>query len=114
MNKAKHIVDIFFILGIVILVSSCASTLSNKGSFVRVTSQSDEIKNCIHLGQVSSASSWGGFAATGVGFESAMNDLKNKAAAMGADSILTQVISNTMGGTRMIGDAYKCKNNNDQ
>jgi len=51
----------------------------------------------------------GGFAATGVGFESAMNALKNKAADMGANALLTQEISNTMGGTRMIGDAYYCK-----
>ena len=79
-----------------------------------MTNQSEGIKNCKYLGQVTSSSSWGGFAATGIGFESAMNELKNKAAEMGANVLLTQVISNTMGGTRMIGDAYYCQNRSGQ
>jgi len=108
------IMIIFYILFTVISLSGCATTLSNKGLLVRVTSQSDEVKGCKYLGQVSSSSSWGGFAATGVGFESAMNELKNKSADLGANVLLTQVISNTMGGTRMIGDAYYCQDGSGQ
>jgi len=110
MNRIKCIAAILFIVFASIFVFSCATTLTNKGAFVRVTNQSEEVKNCKYLGQVTSSSSWGGFAATGIGFESAMNELKNKAAEMGANVLLTQVISNTMGGTRMIGDAYYCQN----
>lgn len=107
----KHfylMVILCFLLFTTIALSSCATALSNKGAIVRVTSQSEQVKTCKYLGQVSSSSSWGGFAATGIGFESAMNELKNKAADMGANILLTQVISNTMGGTRMVGDAYYC------
>lgn len=99
-----------FLMLVTIFLSGCATTLSNKAMLVRVTNQREDINNCKYLGQVTSSSSWGGFAATGVAFESAMNQLKNKAAAMGANVLLTQVISNTMGGTRMIGDAYYCHN----
>ena len=111
MKKFKLFLTTFlFLLFVAISLSGCATTLSNKGALVRVTNQSEDVRSCKYLGQVSSSSSWGGFAATGVGFESAMNELKNKAADMGANVLLTQVISNTMGGTRMIGDAYYCQN----
>ena len=110
MKKIKFTATLLFLIFAVISVSGCATTLSNKGALVRITNQLEEVKNCKYLGQVTSSSSWGGFAATGVAFESAMNELKNKAAEMGANVLLTQVISNTMGGTRMIGDAYFCKN----
>ncbi len=104
----KFILPSIILLFVVIVLSGCATTLSKKGALIRVTNRSEDVKNCEYLGQVSSSSSWGGFAATGVGFKSAMNELKNKAANMGANVLLTQVISNTMGGTRMIGDAYYC------
>ena len=110
MSRIKSISAILFLIFAAIFVSGCATTLSNRAALVRVTNQSDEVKNCKYLGQVTSSSGWGGFAATGIGFESAMNELKNKAAEMGANVLLTQVISNTMGGTNMIGDAYYCQN----
>jgi len=106
MKKIKFNTAInFFLVFVVIFCSGCVTTLSNKGALVRVTNRSEEVQNCKYLGQITSSSDLGGFAATGDGFESAMNELKNKAAAMGANVILTQLISNTMGGTRMIGDA---------
>lgn len=114
MNRSNWIAALASIAFLSILVSGCATTLTNKGAYVRVTNQSEEVQNCKYLGQVSASSSWGGFAATGIGFESAMNELKNKAAEMGANVLLTQVISNTMGGTRMIGDAYYCQNRSGQ
>ena len=106
--KIKNIQILLFLMFATILTSGCVTTLSNKGSLVRVTNQSNDVKNCKFLGQITSSSSWGGFAATGLGFQSAMNELKNKAAANGANILLTQVVSNTMGGTTMIGDAYYC------
>lgn len=110
MKEIKSKAFLLFFIFAAIFSSGCATTLSNKGSLVRVTSQAEEVKDCKYLGQVTSSSSWGGFAATGLGFENAMNELKNKAAEMGGNVLLTQVISNTMGGTRMIGDAYYCQN----
>lgn len=110
MKRINWIATLILIVFFYIFVSGCATALTSKGSLVRITNQSEEVKNCKYLGQVTSSSSWGGFAATGIGFESAMNELKNKAVEMGANVLLTLVISNTMGGTRMIGDAYYCQN----
>jgi hypothetical protein len=107
--KKINTITSFFLLYAIIFLAGCATTLSNQGALVRVTNQSEDVKTCNYLGQITSSSGWGGFAATGLGFESAMNELRNKAGAMGANVLLTQVISNTMGGTRMIGDAYICK-----
>jgi len=106
----KKFFSVSLIFIVVITLSGCATSLSTKGASIRITSQPEDVKGCEYLGQLTSSSSWGGFAATGLGFESAMNELKNKAAQMGANTLLTQLISNTMGGTRMIGDAYKCNN----
>ncbi len=114
MSRIKCIATILSLIFALTFISGCATTLSNKAALVRVTNQSEEVKDCKYLGQITSSSSWGGFAATGIGFESAMNELKNKAAEMGANVLLTQVISNTMGGTRMIGDAYYCQNRSGQ
>jgi len=97
-------------LDTLVLAAGCATILTGKGALVRVTNQVDQVKDCKYLGQVTSSSSWGGFAATGIAFDNALNELKNKAAEMGGNVLLTQVISNTMGGTRMLGDAYYCQN----
>jgi hypothetical protein len=110
MNKSSIILIVVFIFFSVLIFSACATKVSNQGASIRVTNHPEDVKNCNYLGQVTSSSGWGGFAATGVGFESAMNELKNKTAEMGGNTLLTQVVSNTMGGTRMIGDAYKCVN----
>jgi len=114
MSRIECIAATLFLIFASTFISGCATTLTNKGAYVRVTNQYEEVKNCKYLGQATSSSGWGGFAATGIGFESAMSELKNKAAEMGANVLLTQVISNTMGGTRMIGDAYYCKNRSGQ
>ncbi len=114
MYKIKCIVAVFSLIFASILVSGCATHLSSKGASVRITSHFEEVKGCKYLGQVVSSSHWGGSLATGVAFDSAMNQLKNKAAAMGANVLLTQSLSNTMGGTRMIGDAYSCQSRSGQ
>jgi uncharacterized protein YbjQ (UPF0145 family) len=99
------------LLGALCFISSCATPLTDLGANVRVTNQYQEVSQCKKLVQITSSSNWGGVAATGVGFESAMNQLKNKAAQMGGNAIKTLAISNTMGGTSMIGDVYKCPKN---
>ncbi len=105
-KKSKFVVILFLFFNM--YFTGCATMLTTKGALVRVTNYFEDIKNCKHLGQITSSSGWGGFAATGIGFESAINELKNKTAEMGGNVVLIQTISNTMGGTRMIGDAYLC------
>ncbi len=98
---------VFFLLAIY-SISGCATKLSPEARSIRVITKTEMVENCIYLGQLNSSSMLGD-SFTGVGFESAMNELKNNAAKIGADALFIQIISNTVGGTRMIGDAYKCK-----
>jgi len=56
MNKLKMPILLFFLITI-IFSAGCATMLSNKGTLVRVTNQSEDIKNCKFLGQVTSSSS---------------------------------------------------------
>lgn len=46
MNRSNRIAALASIAFLSILVSGCATTLTNKGAYVCVTSQSEEIKNC--------------------------------------------------------------------
>jgi uncharacterized protein YceK len=112
----KILRELFVLLSVVTVVclAGCATPLTKQGAQVRMTNQYQEVAQCKFLGQIESSSHWGGSAATGVAFDSAMNQLKNKASQMGGDTIKTQMISNTMGGTRMVGDVYSCKRSKKQ
>jgi hypothetical protein len=70
MKKRNFKAILFLPLFMTMFLWGCATPLSNKGSLVRVTNQKNEVEVCKYLGQVTSSSGWGGYAATGVGFES--------------------------------------------
>jgi hypothetical protein len=78
------------------------------GAAILLVREQAAVAGCRHLEQIQSKSMWGGFAATGLAYNRAMSSLKGKAAALGATHILIVDISNTVGGTNMIGDAYSC------
>lgn len=92
---------------LIFLLIGCVNT-TRGGARVRVVRDAVLIKGCTFIEQLKGGSSWGGFAATGVAYDNAMNDLKNRAAGLTGDTLLMQSESNSMGGTRMIGDAYRC------
>lgn len=96
----------YFLL--IFIISGCATTLNKQGLGVRVVKDANLVKDCKFLQSVESSSSWGGFAATGIGYRSAMNELKNVAGEVGGNMLLLSTMANTMGGTNMSGDAYKC------
>lgn len=98
------------ILFISISITGCSTTLNNQGLGVRVVQDASLVKGCKFLESIESSSSWGGFAATGIGYRSAMNELKNVAGEVGGNMVLIATLTNTMGGTNMSGDVYKCSN----
>lgn len=100
--KIKYLFASFF------FALSCATPVSHQGRDVRVVKDIQFVEGCDHVTSVDSSSSWGGFAATGVAYTSAMNQLKNQAADAGANVILISTLSNTMGGTNMSGEAFNC------
>ncbi len=89
------------------LLFGCTS-LNNYGVGVRVVSDASIVSECQYIQEVQSSSGWGGFAATGVGYRNAMNELKNTAGEVGGNVILLSTMANTMGGTNMSGSVYKC------
>jgi hypothetical protein len=51
---------------------------------------------------------WGGYAGQGIAEDNAWNELKNRAAAMGADTVLLVTASTGFSGARAIGEGYHC------
>ncbi len=86
----------------------CVST-TPEGAKVKTTRNSERVEGCDLIDDIESSSNWGGFAATGAAHDNALAELKNKAAEIGGNIILFSNVSNTMGGTRMSGEVYKCK-----
>lgn len=78
------------------------------GKSITLVNERSAVEHCHRLDQLQSKSYWGGFAATGLAYNRAMASLKKQAADRGATHILIISISNTVGGTNMIGDAYAC------
>jgi len=92
---------------IALSLSACVS-MSPDGTKVAATNNPNRVKDCRFISDVEASSGWGGFAATGLAHDNALKTLKNKAGEMGGDTILFSNVSNTMGSTRMMGEAYKC------
>jgi hypothetical protein len=76
---------------------------------IRLVNERAGVEGCQFLEQLHSKSHWGGFGMTGVAYNNAMKALKKKAAKLGATHVLLVNGSNSMGGTNMIGDAYRCE-----
>jgi len=90
------------------LLVSCTS-LTPAGQRVRVTSNADATRGCVLLGEVKGADRmWGGYAGQGIAENNAWNELKNRAAAMGADTVLLVTSSTGFSSSRAIGEAYRC------
>ena len=95
------------VLFAVVLVG-CVS-LSPEGEKVRVTSNSEAVRNCTLLGEVKGAEHmWGGFAGQGIAEDNAYKELKNRAAAMGGDTVLMVTSSTGFSGSVQRGEAYRC------
>jgi uncharacterized protein YbjQ (UPF0145 family) len=90
------------------LLTAC-TTLSPAAEHVRVTANPEAVHGCALLGEVKGADRmWGGAFGQGVAESNAWNELKNRAAAMGADTVLMVTSSTGFSGSRQIGEAYRC------
>ncbi len=91
-----------------IAAAACLLAGSAHAAEVELVAERADVAACKRLGQIKAGSGWGGFGATGLGYNRSMASLKRKAAALGGTHILMISSSNTMGGTNMIADAYRC------
>lgn len=66
------------------------------------------VANCQALGEVKASSLWGGAVAQ-MGYDRAIRQLKERAAALGGTHV--QIVDSSSGqtGSRMLGTAYKCQ-----
>lgn len=94
------------LFAMMLFIGGCA-TLTPQGSTVRVVRDIRIAGDCKYITPVSSSSSWGGLA-SGLAFDNAMNELKNKTAESGGNTVLMSESLSSWGGTRMVGDAYLC------
>jgi hypothetical protein len=91
------------------LAAASCTSLTPAGERVRVTSNADAVRGCTLLGEVKGADRmWGGAAGQGIAENNAWNELKNRAAVIGADTVLLVTSSTGFSGARAIGEGYHC------
>lgn len=84
-------------------LQGCVTQLTPEGSSVRIASESDE---CEFIGTVSAANSMG--MSTADEAEGALNELRNKAADMGANAVRIINVDSNEVGTTALAEALKC------
>ncbi|MEH6557642.1 MAG: DUF4156 domain-containing protein [Oceanicoccus sp.] len=97
---------LIFTLSIIVFISGCATTLTESGTKVRlVQDQSDH--DCTFVATVTGSNSMGN--STAHDAEGAMNQLRNKAADLGANAVRVISVSTTEAVTTTVGEALNCK-----
>lgn len=94
------------LLSTVVLIAGCATALTEPGSKVRlVQDQSDH--DCTFVASVTGSNSMGNTTAHDA--EGAMNQLRNKAAELGANAVRVISVSTTQQVTTTVGEALSCQ-----
>ncbi len=91
-------------------LSGCGTMLSKHGEVVSTTNNYGDVMDCKYLGQVIASSSLAGYGFDNKALTSAMNQLRNKAALLGANLLVVQNVVDGTVYTEMTGDAYLCDN----
>ncbi len=89
-------------------LSGCGTMLSKHGEAVKTTNNYGDVMDCKYLGQVIASSSLPGYGFEKKALISTMNELKNKAAQLGANLLVVQNVVDGNVYTEMTGDAYLC------
>lgn len=93
------------LLGIALLLNACSTPLSPAGHAVRIIDDKSEYE-CTFLGVVSAFDTMG--ATAGHEADNAMNEARNKAAALGANAIKIIHMQTTFQGTTVTAEALHC------
>lgn len=98
------------LLVVLLALASCVTTtLTPDGAKVRVTSNPEAVHGCTLVGEVKGADHLnGGLLGQGAAQETAMRELKNRAAAMGADTVLMVTSTTNTSGSVQLGEGYRC------
>jgi len=93
-------------LASVLLLSACATALTPQGTGIRVVDDKDP-NNCKFMGTVSGFDTMS--PTVGHESENAMNEARNKAAALGANGIKIVHMQTTIQGTSVTAEALECQ-----
>jgi hypothetical protein len=93
-----------YLVASLIIVGGCATQLTTEGSSVRLVDDKD---NCEYRGIVAGSNALG--VSTADDAEGAMNDLRNKAAAIGANAVYIMNIDSDIDSTTAVAEALICK-----
>jgi hypothetical protein len=101
--------NLFIFAGAIILtgLTACFPLLSGKGELVHVEHNREAVRHCRYAGTVSGTSSVGLNREQKTG--NAMNEVKNKAARLGADTVLIISMDSMFEGPLVRGEAYDCR-----
>jgi uncharacterized protein YbjQ (UPF0145 family) len=95
---------------LLLFATSCVTTqLTPDGAKVRVTSNPEAVHGCALVGEVKGADHMnGGTMGQGAAQETAMRELKNRAAAAGANVVLMVTSTTNTSGSVQLGEGYRC------
>ena len=103
--------SVLILLNVIVMAGllGCFPLLSGKGSLVHVERDSGMIENCKFVGTVKGKSSMGWSKARKT--ENALNEVRNKAALLGANTVLMVSMDSMFKGAAVRGKAYDCPGN---
>jgi len=89
-----------------VLFAGCITFLSNRGALVRLEKNSEMVANCKYMGTVRGTSPAG--LINDLKKENALNDLRNNAARLGANTVVITSKESMFDETVIHGRAYRC------
>lgn len=96
----------FVAIAAVLMLGACATALTPRGNNVRVV-DSQSTHNCTFVGTVTGSNTMGNTMADDA--EGALNEMRNKAAEMGANAIRVLNVNSRMAGTAASAEALTCR-----
>jgi hypothetical protein len=104
--------NVLIISGVLLFISllGCIPFISGKGGRVHIENNAEVIRNCKSLGTVKGSASLGWKA---MKVKISLNEIRNKAALLGANTVLIVSTDSMFKGTVITGIAYDCPENGD-
>lgn len=93
-------------VSVVILLSGCITLLSGRGALVRIEENSGTVAGCKYMGTVRGTSPAG--LSTDLKKENSLNNIRNNAALLGANTVLITSKDSMFDETVVYGRAYHC------
>jgi hypothetical protein len=103
-----NIRGVFILISIAVFIGStgCVTLLSNRGALVRSVENSGTVANCKYMGTVRGTSPAG--LSKDLKQENALNDVRNNAALLGANTVVIISKDSMFDETVIMGKAYHC------